>query len=80
MDEYLQWIEDRFWVRMHYIAAKIARGELFEAIDGLVFVRSRVLGPLILSEAGAWNRARRTVCLRCDRPSPRTTANRAGPR
>ena len=29
-----------------------ARGELFEAIDGLGFVRARVLGPLVLSEAG----------------------------
>jgi hypothetical protein len=48
-----QWIEDRFWVWMHYIAVKIARGELFEAIDGLTFVRRRVLGPLALAEAGA---------------------------
>ena len=49
----LQWIEDRFWVWVHYIATKIARGELFEAIDALEFVRARVLGPLILTEAGA---------------------------
>ena len=48
----LQWIEDRFWVWVHYVAVKIARGELFEAIDALEFVRARVLGPLILSEAG----------------------------
>jgi hypothetical protein len=48
----LQWIEDRSWVWMHYAAVKIARGELFEAIDALGFVRARVLGPLILSEAG----------------------------
>ena len=48
----LQWIEDRFWVWVHYIAVKIARGELFEAIDGLGFIRARVLGPLVLSEAG----------------------------
>lgn len=48
----LQWIEDRFWVWVHYIAVKIARGELFEAIGGLGFIRARVLGPLILSEAG----------------------------
>ena len=49
----LQWIEDRFWVWVHYAAVKIARGELFEAIDALAFVRARVLGPLVLSEAGA---------------------------
>lgn len=48
----LQWLEDRFWVWVHYIAVKVARGELFEAIDGLGFLRARVLGPLILSEAG----------------------------
>lgn len=48
----LQWIEDRFWVWIHYIAVKIARGELFEAIDGLGFIRARVLGPLLLSETG----------------------------
>src|SRR3989454_10909879 len=48
----VQWIEDRFWVWVHYIAVKIARGELFEAIVVIRFVRARVLGPLILSEAG----------------------------
>lgn len=48
-----QWMEDRFWVWAHYIADKIGRGELFEAVDGLTFVRARVLGPLLLSEAGA---------------------------
>src|SRR5437867_1981642 len=48
----VQWIEDRFWVWVHYIAVKIARGELFEAIDGLGFLRARVLGPLVLFQAG----------------------------
>src|SRR6059036_1873747 len=48
-----QWIEDRFWAWMHYTAVKIARGELFEAIDALGFIRGRVLGPLALAEAGA---------------------------
>jgi predicted nucleotidyltransferase len=48
-----QWMEDRFWVWMHYTATKIARGELFEAIDALTFVRARVLGPLVLAGAGA---------------------------
>jgi predicted nucleotidyltransferase len=49
----LQWIEDRFWVWVHYIAVKINRGELFEAIDGLAFVRAKVLGSLALLQAGA---------------------------
>lgn len=42
----LQWIEDRFWVWIHYAAAKLGRGELFEVIDFLSFLRSQVLGPL----------------------------------
>src|SRR6185369_1886056 len=48
-----QWIEDRFWIWVHYAATKIARGELFEAIDFLSFLRGTVLGPLALAQAGA---------------------------
>jgi hypothetical protein len=48
-----QWIEDRFWVWIHYGATKVGRGELFEALDFLAFLRARVLGPLMLLEAGA---------------------------
>ncbi len=48
-----QWIEDRFWVWLHYGATKIARGELFEALAMLSFLRIRVLGPLGLQQAGA---------------------------
>ena len=47
-----QWIEDRFWVWTHYLAAKIARGELFEAMDGLAFLRGNVIGPLLLQQHG----------------------------
>ncbi|WP_341677064.1 hypothetical protein [Niveibacterium sp. SC-1] len=47
-----QWMEDRFWVWVHYCAAKIGRGELFEAIDCLDFIRVQVLGPLLLQAAG----------------------------
>ncbi len=42
-----QWIEDRFWTWVHYIASKAARGEYFECLDGLGFLRVRVLGPLL---------------------------------
>lgn len=49
----LQWMEDRFWTWVYYLAGKIARGELFEVIDGLGYVRARVLGPLALAQAGA---------------------------
>ena len=49
----LQWIEERFWVWVHYGAAKIARGELLEAHDSLAFLRLLVLGPLALLAQGA---------------------------
>ena len=44
-----QWIEDRFWVWIHYVAAKIARGEIFEAVDGLTMIRGSALAPLATS-------------------------------
>ncbi len=49
----LQWIEDRFWVWIHYGAGKVGRGELFEAHDFLAFLRTQVLGPLALQASGA---------------------------
>jgi hypothetical protein len=52
-DPDLQWIEDRFWVWVHYATSKIGRGELFESEDCLTFLRGRVLGPLALLEKGA---------------------------
>jgi len=42
-----QWIEDRFWVWIHYAATKLGRGELFETIDFLSFIRLTVIGPLL---------------------------------
>ncbi len=48
----LQWIEDRFWVWIHYAAVKIGRGELFETIEMLSFLRQTVLGPLALVKNG----------------------------
>ena len=44
------WIQARFWTWVHYILTKIGRGELFEAVDALGFIRGRVLGPLYLSQ------------------------------
>lgn len=49
----LQWIEDRFWIWIHYTATKIGRGELLETCDALAILRSKVLGPLALRVAGA---------------------------
>ena len=42
-----QWIEDRFWIWVHYAARKIGRGELMEAFDFLSFLRMTVLSPLL---------------------------------
>jgi hypothetical protein len=49
----LQWLEDRFWVWVHYGAGKIGRGELFEAHDMLAAIRAQVLGPLMLQTMSA---------------------------
>ena len=43
----LQWMEDRIWIWVHYIAAKIGRGEYFEALSNLDYLRMNVLSPLM---------------------------------
>ena len=48
----LQWVEDRFWVWTHYFAVRLARGELFECVDSLSFLRANVFGPLCLKRCG----------------------------
>ena len=57
----LNWIEDRFWIWVHYVATKIGRGELFEVIDALGFLRSKVLGPMIQVKVGAWPQVVRKI-------------------
>jgi predicted nucleotidyltransferase len=47
-----QWIEDRFWVWVHYTAAKLGRGELFECLDALGFMRALALAPLLARRDG----------------------------
>lgn len=42
-----QWIEDRFWIWIHYALQKIGRGEYLEAYDFMGFLRMVVLGPLL---------------------------------
>ncbi|MFD8079825.1 nucleotidyltransferase domain-containing protein [Streptomyces sp. NPDC059718] len=49
----LQWIEDRFWTWVHYGATKLGRGELFEVIGLLGYLRESVLGPLAALRVGA---------------------------
>lgn len=44
----LQWIEDRFWVWVHYGAGKIGRQEIFETMEHISFLRQTVIAPLIL--------------------------------
>jgi predicted nucleotidyltransferase len=56
-----QWIEDRFWVWVHYIALKIGRGELFEAVDAVCFIRARVIGPLLHIQKGGFPRGVRRL-------------------
>ena len=47
-----QWLEDRAWVWLHYGAAKLGRGELYEAIGLLGFFREQVLGPMLARRLG----------------------------
>ncbi|WP_406091629.1 nucleotidyltransferase domain-containing protein [Streptomyces sp. NBC_01013] len=49
----LQWIEDRFWIWVHYGATKLGRGELLEVIGFLSYLRETVLGPLAAVRVGA---------------------------
>lgn len=42
-----QWIEDRFWTWVHYGLTKIGRGEYFEAIDFMSYLRMVIFGPLL---------------------------------
>jgi hypothetical protein len=42
-----QWIEDRFWIWIHYALLKIGRGEYLEAYDFFCFLRMVVFGPLL---------------------------------
>jgi predicted nucleotidyltransferase len=48
----LRWIEDRLWTWCWYIQSKILRGELYEALDGLQYVRDQVLFRLVAFERG----------------------------
>jgi hypothetical protein len=75
-----QWIEDRFWVWIHYGIDKVRRGELFECLDMLAFLRAQALAPLIsLIDGGLWRGVRRLDASRhapvlarvCAHPEPK---------
>lgn len=57
----MQWIEDRFWVWIHYCAVKIGRGELFETLESISFLRQIVIGPLIAIKDGRLARGVRNI-------------------
>lgn len=56
-----QWIEDRFWTWVHYATLKLGRGENFEALDFLSFVRTSVISPLLQIRNGKLPRGLRKV-------------------
>ena len=82
-----QWIEDRFWVWVHYGAAKLGRGELFECLDMLAAVRamysdhsSRAAAGIVPPGCGAWSRWRPAWYRRWRRRSATTLHTAAPPR
>jgi hypothetical protein len=56
-----QWMEDRFWIWVHYALMKIGRGEHFEALDFFAYLRMVVLGPLLHIKNGNLPRGVRKV-------------------
>jgi predicted nucleotidyltransferase len=56
-----QWIEDRFWIWVHYALLKIGRGEYLEALDFFGFLRMVVFGPLLHIKNGSLSRGVRKV-------------------
>lgn len=63
-----EWFEERAWIWLHYAAAKLGRGELFEAIGMLAFFRDQVLGPMLHRRAARPQRGmRRAEALGMDR-------------
>jgi len=66
----LQWIEDRFWVWVHYGATKIGRNEIFEVIEFISFLRQTVIGPLLLMKNGRLPRGVRKIELEAPEDMP----------
>jgi len=56
-----QWLEDRFWIWVHYALLKIGRGEYLEALDFFGFLRAVVFGPLLHIKNGNLPRGVRKV-------------------
>lgn len=47
-----EWFEARIWIWLHYAITKLHRGELYEAIGMLGFIREQVIGPMLYRRAG----------------------------
>lgn len=60
-----QWIEDRFWIWVHYTLLKVGRGEYFEVLESLGYMRNVVLGPLLHIRNGNEPRRMRKVEMLC---------------
>lgn len=75
----LAWIEARMWTWSWYIQTKIVRGELYEAIDGLNYVREHVLLVLLALEQGTAAAGFRRLEGRIGDRAPAFAATIAGP-
>lgn len=73
-----EWFEERFWIWLHYGAAKLRRGELFETLAMLAYLREQVLGPLIARARGRDQRGLRRIDLVEDDWSQALRATLAG--
>lgn len=71
------WFETRAWTWLHYAAARLERGELFEAIGMLGFFREQVLGPMLYRRAGRDQRGVRRIEQRHLDPDGRLAATLA---
>lgn len=61
-----QWIEDRFWIWIHYALLKIGRGEYIETFDFFSSIRSIIFGPLLHIKNGSLPRGVRKVEMELD--------------
>jgi len=63
----VQWIEDRFWVWIHYALLKICRGEYFESYDFFSSLRRLVLGPMFQMKSNSEPRGVRKLEFRSNK-------------
>lgn len=56
-----QWWEDRFWCWIYYVAQRLARGEYFEALEAISFLRNMVIGPMLHIHHGSQPRGMRFI-------------------